>query len=298
MKNALLIHNPTAGNEEHTKRSLIQLIEEGGFTCKYKSVKEDGWKQFDDKTDFIVVAGGDGTVRKVATALLEDKEAAARIPIALLPFGTANNISQSLNINGEPGDIIQSWHHNNRQPFDVGVLKGADDAHYILESFGYGVFPYLMGEMKKNGKDEIEDKEIKIKAALQILQDIAQNYEPRECHLVIDGEDHSGVFLLAEIMNIRSIGPNLFLSPDGDPGDGLFDIILISKDDKKEFAEYIENKINDHEITYPFTCIKASSIQISWDGKHVHVDDQIIKLKKNAEVDIHVKQHKLDFLIG
>jgi diacylglycerol kinase (ATP) len=298
MKNALLLHNPKAGNEEHTKESLIQLIEAGGFSCKYRSVKEEGWNHFDDKTDFLVVAGGDGTVRKAATALLNDKEAAARIPIALLPFGTANNISQSLNINGEAEHIIESWHHKHLLPFDVGVLKGAEEIHFILESFGYGVFPYLMAEMKKEGKDNLEDKEIKMKAALQILHDIVNSYEPRECHLVIDGKDHSGVYLLAEIMNIRSIGPNLVLAPNANPKDGQFDIILISKEDKAKFAAYIENRINDSEITYPFASMRASEIQISWQGKHVHVDDQIIKLKKGAVVDIAVKEHRLNFLIG
>lgn len=298
MRTVQLLHNPKAGNEEHTKRSLVQLIESGGFSCRYRSVKEDGWKDFDDKVDFIVVAGGDGTVRKVATALLNNKEAAARLPIALLPMGTANNISQSLNINGEPEAIIRSWHQNHRQVFDIGILKGADEVHHFLESFGYGVFPYLMAEMDKKGKDDLEDKDIKMKAALQLTHDIANAYEPHECKLTIDGKDHSGVYLLVEIMNIRSIGPNLFLSPNGDPGDGLFDVIMISKADKDKFAAYIENKINDTEITYPFPAIKAKNIQISWQGKHVHVDDQIIKLKKATEVDIQIQPNSLSFLIG
>jgi diacylglycerol kinase (ATP) len=298
MKTVLLLHNPTAGNEEHTKKSLIQLIEAGGFTCKYKSVKEETWKDFDDHVDFLVVAGGDGTVRKVANALLNKKEAAAHLPIALLPMGTANNISQSLNINDEPEAIVSSWHSNHRQGFDIGVLKGTDDIHYILESYGYGVFPYLMGEMKKKGMNELEDKDIQIKAALQLTHDLANSYEPRECRLIIDGKDHSGVYLLAEIMNIRSIGPNLFLSPFGDPGDGQFEVILIAKEDKEKFADYIEHKINDKEITYTFSAIKASSIQISWQGKHAHVDDQIIKLKKGTEVDIQIRPHALDFMVG
>ena len=297
-KTALLLHNPKAGNEEHTKKSLIRLIEAGGFNCRYRSVKEDDWQHFEDSVDFLIVAGGDGTVRKVAAALLDNKKVPGQLPIALLPLGTANNISQSLNIHGEPDKIIESWHAYNLQPFDVGLLTGSDDVHYVLESFGYGVFPYLMAEMKKQDKEDLEDKDIKIKAALQLTHDIAHSYEPRECHMVIDGQDHSGVYLLVEIMNIRSIGPNLFLSPFGDPGDGTFEVILIAKEDKDKFAAYIENKINDTEITYPFPSIKASDIQISWQGKHAHVDDEIIKLKKGAEITIQMQKHALQFLVG
>ncbi len=63
-----------------------------------------------EKVDFIVAAGGDGTIRKITKELLDRKLSEKTWPIALLPLGTANNIAQTLEINGTSEDIIHSWH--------------------------------------------------------------------------------------------------------------------------------------------------------------------------------------------
>src|SRR4051794_8685614 len=109
MKTVKLLHNPGAGDEGHTKDELITQIRAAGYNCEYASVKGWLWDNLTDKIDFVIVAGGDGTVRKVTKALLDRKVLAKTFPIALLPLGTANNISKTLQITGSTEDIIQSW---------------------------------------------------------------------------------------------------------------------------------------------------------------------------------------------
>lgn len=106
--------------------------------------------------------------------------------------------------------------------YDVGRISNAEKGLFFLESFGYGIFPYLIEEMENADKEETDTPEKKIQTALKLLHKIILSYEPADCRIKIDETDHYGKFLLAEIMNIRSVGPNLFLSPDGDPGDGEF----------------------------------------------------------------------------
>src|SRR2546423_14870138 len=105
MRIVSLLHNPKAGNESHDKKKLREAIESAGFECRYLSTKKNGWKDFDEQVDFIVVAGGDGTVSKVAEELLK-RNGKKIIPIAILPLGTANNIAKSLHISGETEKII------------------------------------------------------------------------------------------------------------------------------------------------------------------------------------------------
>ena len=100
MKIINLLHNPTAGSEDHDREELISLMEKNGFECQYSSTKEN-WKDIDEKADFIVAAGGDGTIRKITKELLDRKLSEKTWPIALLPLGTANNIAQTLNIEGK-----------------------------------------------------------------------------------------------------------------------------------------------------------------------------------------------------
>ncbi|OQP60571.1 hypothetical protein A3860_32670 [Niastella vici] len=299
MKNIHLIHNPGAGDEAHSKSALLRLIEGAGYVCRYCSTDDaDEWKNIDRETDFIVIAGGDGTVKEVVSLLLKKEFSIKRIPVAILPFGTANNIAESLNINGEPVDIIRSWSTMQTTAIDVGeVFDVEEKTLYFIESFGYGLFPYLMQEMHKQGKNDIEDKDEKMKAALQLMRSISHSYKPHYCELIIDGEDHSGEFLMAEIMNTRFIGPNLFLSPHGHPGDGRFEVVLIPGDDQPKFAAYVNTRINDAEVSFSFVTLKAEDIQIKWKGTHVHVDDETIKLKENAPVRIRVQKNALTFLI-
>lgn len=297
MKTIHLIHNPGAGDEAHSKSTLLQLIEAAGHVCRYSSTDDKGWQNIDPQTDFIVIAGGDGTVKEVVTALLEKAHTIRKLPIAILPCGTANNIATSLNIKGELFDIIRSWSLPQTTAIDVGEIFDIDEKpDFFIESFGYGLFPYLMKEMKKKGKDNIEEKDEKMKAALQLMHDISNKYQPHYCELIIDGEDHSGEFLMAEIMNTRFIGPNLFLSPHGHPGDGTFEVVLIPGEDQAKFAAYIDSKLNDAEVVYSFITIKAEDVRIKWKGTHVHVDDQQITLKENTPVHVRVLKNALVFL--
>jgi diacylglycerol kinase family enzyme len=298
MKTIHLIHNPGAGDEAHSKTTLLKLIEAAGYECRYCSTDNKEWQNIDPTTDFIVIAGGDGTVKEVASVLLKKQRAIKRLPVAILPCGTANNIAESLNIKGELVDIIRSWSEAQTTAIDVGEIFGEEEEPgFFIESFGYGLFPYLMKEMDKQGKDEIEDKDEKMKAALELMHTISHSYKPHYCELIIDGEDHSGEFLMAEVMNTRFIGPNLFLSPHGHPGDGTFEVVLIPGEDEAKFAAYIDCKLKGEEVVFNFVTIKAEDIQIKWKGTHVHIDDQVIALKENAPVHVRVQKNAFVFLI-
>ena len=296
MKTVNLLHNPGAGSEDHTKKDLISLLEENGFECKYSSIKK-GWKKINEKVDFIVAAGGDGTIRKITKELLDRKLSEKTWPIALLPLGTANNIAQTLEVKGSTGEIITSWHHAHVKKFDVGRIHGLEDAKFFMESFGYGIFPFLIRKMKKLDKKEIDTPEKEMQTALEVLYDAISTYDSKYCKLKIDGADYSGKFLLAEIMNTRLIGPNLHLSPIGDPGDGQFEIILIPDSDKDKFAAYVAEKIKGTDEPYTFKHLKARNIKVSWEGTHVHVDDEIIKINKDDKIKIELREGLLEFLV-
>ena len=298
MRTTYLIHNPGAGDEAHSKETLVRLIEAAGYVCRYTSTDDKTWKDIPPQTDLIVIAGGDGTVKEVVAVLLKKAHPVKRLPVAILPCGTANNIAESLNIKGALIDIIRSWGSPQTTAIDVGELFDIDQQPgFFIESFGYGLFPYLMMEMKKQGKNDIPEKDQKMKAALQLMHTICHSYKPHYCELIIDGEDHSGEYLMAEVMNTRFIGPNLFLSPDGHPGDGTFEVVLIPGNDQEKFAAYINSKLNDAEVVFNFITIKAEDVHIKWKGRHVHVDDELITLKENTPVHVRIKKNALVFLI-
>lgn len=299
MKKVRLLHNPKAGDEEHSKKNLVSLIEQNGFTCIYCSVKKEGWDEIIPEVDYLVIAGGDGTVRKTVKKLLKGKLAEKPWPpIAVLPLGTANNIATTLNIHEqEPEEIIQALDTAGRKKFDTGHLEGTGDQHFFIESFGYGIFPYLMMQMKKADLPDPETPEESLHRALETLYKLILEYEPRHCDLVIDGVDHSGKYIMAEVMNTKMLGPNIGLAMDSDPGDGQLEVVLIAEADKGKFAAFILDKINNVEANYDFKTVRGRDITISWDGTHVHTDDEVIKIEKREKVSIEIQEGALEFIV-
>ncbi|GAB3268787.1 diacylglycerol kinase family lipid kinase [Larkinella harenae] len=297
MKIAQLLHNPGAGDEEHSKKELMALIESEGFVCRYASTKKSDWKELKTDVDFLVVAGGDGTVRRVAKHLLNRKLIEKPYPIALLPNGTANNIAGALHIPvDDPLPIVKSWKKGERKRFDVGLVEGLSKHHFFLEGIGYGVFPKLMKEMDKREEKSDDSPEDRLKTALEVLAEIIQSYKTRHCQIEIDGVDYSGDYLLVEVMNIRSIGPKLVLDPAADPGDGQFEVVLVAENQRDVLATYVQNRLQGVEGDYWGTILKGRSIRMKWEGAELHLDDQLVKSKKARNIQISLHEGALSFL--
>lgn len=298
MKKAMVLHNPGAGEGETSRRELIDQIASAGFECSYSSTKQFRWENMEtDEFDFLVLAGGDGTVRKIADELLSRKVIEKNLPLGLLPMGTANNIAKTLGLSDDPAAVIRGWHDPVHKKFDVGKINGLKEPAFFLESFGYGLFPKLMLQMKKQKKNSIEDPKEKLQVALEMLQDLILEGTPKRCKLEVNGMDYSGEFLLVEVMNIRSIGPNLNLAPDADPGDGAFEVVLITEKQRQTLAEYVRKKIDGEELPFDFPILKARDLSIFWEGKHVHVDDEYYKLDEPVKIKIEMREGLLDFLL-
>src|SRR5690606_7825538 len=86
MKTAQILHNTKSGDANFSKEELVSLLKSNGYKAHYASLKEDGWDDFDRDIDFLVICGGDGSVKKVVKALIEKK---LEYPLALIPAGTA-----------------------------------------------------------------------------------------------------------------------------------------------------------------------------------------------------------------
>lgn len=297
MKRAHILHNPNAGSQDQTKHELISLIESNGLECGYSSTKDLKWKKVDQNTDFLVVAGGDGTVRQVALELLQKERFKKRLPILLLPLGTANNISKTLNIAGHEAEIVRILDNKRVKKYDVGIVDGLKKQLIFLESFGCGVFPNLMKAMKDIPEREEATPEENIKTALQVLHEIVTTCTPLPLEIKIDDTKYDDSYLMAEVMNIESIGPNLQLSPDSDPGDGHFEVVLVPESMRQQLADYVQNKINGIETSFHPIIIKGKKINMQTNGGMLHVDDELIKTKRPKKIRIRPEWGMMEFFV-
>lgn len=292
-----LVHNPSAGNEEHEKEELVALIKEAGYECTYASTKSSDWKHFDEEFEFVIAAGGDGTIRKVIKQLLKKDAASNTPPVALLPLGTANNIARSLGIEGSCKTIIEGWSRGTLKRFDVGKLDNLKDADFFIESFGFGLFPCLIEEMKNLGKQKPDTPDAELQTALKLMRKLTDKQKPIPCTILLDGVDYSGNYLMVEVMNIRSVGPNLLLAPQADVSDGMYDIFLLPESDQASFIHYIEQKLKGNDVPPSFKTNRAKNILIECDETICHVDDEVVKHSKKQQVEVHIQPGLLQFLI-
>lgn len=292
----MLLHNPKAGDAEHSKKALTKLLEDHGFACRYISVKED-WQDFSPDIDFIAMAGGDGTVRKVLKGLDDKERPLGKWPLALLPLGTANNIARTLKIGGTDAEIVESWHDQTIKLVDLGRIQHHKEQLFFLEGIGGGLFASHMLEAKDAPEDLEDSPEEKMKADLKVFYDKIFTTPALKCDLVIDGKDYSGNYIMLEIMNIRSVGTRLLLAPKADPGDGFFDVVLIGDKDREQLASYIYDRMKEADKEPDFRIIRGKNISIKVEGGLYHIDDKSFNAEKGVTLEISLQEQALKFLV-
>src|SRR5436190_17673928 len=146
----LLVHNRKAGSEEHEGEDFIKALKRAGHKATYQSSKKKGiTKALKKKIDLVLVAGGDGTVSKVARRLVAmDSE----VPLAVLPLGTANNFARSLGFCLSPKELIEQVNDGKCDTFDVGLARGPWGKRYFFEGAGAGLFAEYLKVPRKDGE--------------------------------------------------------------------------------------------------------------------------------------------------
>lgn len=297
-----LIHNPGAGDERQpTAGQLIALIREAGYKVRYQSTKEKGWtRALKKNTGLVVVAGGDGTVSKVARRLIGTGS-----PIAVLPVGTANNISRTLGIADVPLHyLIRAWKKARHLKFDVGMVTGPFGERHFIEGVGTGLLTSSITELEDNKTiANLKDTGIKVTYAQQVFREQLDDCAAIKIKAELDGEDISGRYLVFEVLNMAYIGPNLFLAPEIVRNDGKFDVVLLAEKDRAKLKAHIKSWQEGKPWPPEFGTRRGARLKLEWTGFPVHIDDKLWpdgekkKPRPPATIDVKVEPRALEFLV-
>lgn len=275
-----LIHNPTAGNQgKRNAEKLVKLLRDAGHEVRYKSSKDDAWDEaLKDPGELVVVAGGDGTVSRVAKRMV-----GRGIPVAPLPAGKANNISRSLGLADMALEkIVRGWRNPRRIKLDVGIAEGPRGRRQFLEGVGLGLFADLLRrDGKKPAGEPSARVDEKVSDALERLRKRVTSAQAIEVEAALDGQDISGRYLLLEALNIPYVGPNLFLAPESAPGDGCFDVVMVTETERERLLEYLAKWQENRERLAVLPSRRGKRLQVEWTGFGVHIDDKLWPRKKD-----------------
>jgi len=236
-------------------------------------------KELDDclchGADVVVVAGGDGTVAKVAKRL-----AGTGVAMAIVPMGTANNVARSLGIGVDASVAVHDLARATERRIDLGIVHGKMTRDYFLEGFGLGIFAHVLAERARK-----KDKEPK--KALELIADELETFPAQSIEIEIGGRDHSGKYVLAAVMNTRSIGPALGVAPEAKCDDGELDVVLIRPDAKKSLLAHLRRAAEKGDVALPaFETLRAKKVRMRASSGWAHVDDEPREFAGEAIVEV------------
>ena len=294
--NIALFHNPGAGDRTLDGNQLIRLFAEAGHDVLYVPTQQKAWESaFRNPIDRAVIAGGDGTVSRLAPWL-----AARHIPFCILPLGTANNCAKTLGQTYPVEVVVANLHSASIRKVDLGIATMPPGQQVFIESVGIGLLAQLMIEMRKREKKKNSRRHLtpaeRLSDAVKYLRALAKEYPESVCELVLDDKILTGNFLLIEVANMGLIGPNLNLIPNVDPSDGVFEVVWIGMDQRTEFLDYLRHLQDGVELEPPIHTTRCHQILFRAVDAPTHVDSKVFVPTATPTV-IHNQPGALDLLV-
>jgi diacylglycerol kinase family enzyme len=286
-----LFHNQRAGDS--TSLSWIrELIETSGHEIVRVFDREAAIAELlDERTELVVAAGGDGTV-SAAARLLRRRP----VPLAILPLGTANNIAKTLMGDASCEELVPGWNSASRRRIDVGVVRGVWGERRFLEAVGVGLVP---ASIVSTDNEPLSGNDVaaNLASAIRRYARVLSAFEPRRWTLRLDGEEMSDDVILAEVLNTRSVGPNIVLSEDADPSDGYFSVVTAGEEHRDELARYLTDRLEGREHPLSLPERRARHIELLGQGD-THVDDELIRSAIPGALSIHIEPAAVEVLIS
>jgi len=150
LRNALLIHNPNAGNGGSARRHLLdqarKILSRGGIEAELQETTAPGdatvmaERASAEGRQLVIACGGDGTLNEVINGLAAQKNG-HRVPMALLPGGTANVLAKELGLPWDIPGAAERLMHGEIKEIALGLATPIEEParkRYFLSVAGAG----------------------------------------------------------------------------------------------------------------------------------------------------------------
>jgi YegS/Rv2252/BmrU family lipid kinase len=150
LHNALLIHNPNAGGGGNARRTKLdearRILESRGIRADLRETTGPGEateiakRAGTDGRQLVIACGGDGTINEVVNGLAGSQNG-HRVPLALLPAGTANVLAKELELSWDIPKAAEQLASGSVREIALGLatpLEQPEKARYFLSVAGAG----------------------------------------------------------------------------------------------------------------------------------------------------------------
>ena len=198
-------------------------------------------------------------------------------------------------------DKLQGWHRNGAplelvaRPLTEEAFAPYGDVVEAPEKPGRAYFATSLGNLRPHAqprlwmlrKMPVSGLPLEIKS-LERYREVLSAFKPRCWTLRLDGEEMRGTFVLAEILNTRSVGPNIVLSEEADPSDGYFTVVTAGEEHRDEVMRYLTERLEGRDSRLALPSRRARHIELQGQGD-THVDDELVRSAIPGALSIHIE---------
>ncbi|MEU4219918.1 diacylglycerol kinase family protein [Actinoplanes sp. NPDC026623] len=164
--------------------------------------------------DLLIVWGGDGMVQRTMDTIA-DTPGGAKVPVAIIPAGTANLLATNLGIPHDLPEAVRIAFHGSRRRLDLGVLNGEHFA--VMAGIGFD------GAMIHDADGELKDRMGKLAYVWTGLRHL--NGPAPKAKIKVDGtpwfSDQASCVLVG---NVGTVTGGITAFDDARPDDGWLDV--------------------------------------------------------------------------
>jgi len=222
----------------------------------------------------IVVAGGDGSLHAVVSALHRRHELAERT-LGLIPLGTGNDFARTLGIPLDPGEAAAALLTGKPRAMDLivdelgGVVVNSVHAGASAQAsrrgarwkarlgpYGVGILGYPIGAALAAVRPPF--RRLRIEADGEVIADMDQHV------------------LMVAVGNGASVGGGTELTPDADPRDGRLDVMVSFATGALERLAYAwELRRGGHQERQDVVSVRAHQVTVSGEDFFLAADGEI-----------------------
>lgn len=210
-RRALLIANAKSRQGDSDLGPVVERLKRGGvdvIECNTGSAEESVQEidRHSKEVDLVIIAGGDGTVHSCADALYRN-----RLPFAVLPLGTANDLAHTLSLPTTLDAIADLIIEGQQRLIDLGLVNGHLFFNAVNIGLGTEITHRLTAEVKKTWG---------VLSYLKAFWEALSRKRAFRCKVTVDGRQYRGHSIHITVGNGRFYGGGNVVDEEADISSG------------------------------------------------------------------------------
>lgn len=253
MKTVFLV-NPASANGKTGRRwpqiaraaHVAGLRGEAIFSERAGQLGELAREAADEGASLLVVVGGDGTVHEVVNGIAGREG----VELALIPRGTGWDFARTHGIPKRLGGALRIATDGTARPFDLGRASyqahGSQATAWFANMASVGMSGAVAA--KANSTTKALGAKTSYLLALGVVFARWKNVHLRVC---VDEEERDALMQDTIVAVGRSLAGGMMITPDAEPDDGLFDVLLIGDLTKTELVRVVPKIYRGTHLPHP-----------------------------------------------